>query len=82
MLKTILLCGIFHSVPCNSSAAIFCKPDVLLSTEQRAFEFSYTDKDEWNLSSFKAEWGYVATGWAYELQLTELHEATKSRKMN
>ena len=33
-------------------------------------------------SPFKPEWGYAATDWADELQLKELHEATKSRKLN
>ena len=45
--------------PFNSAAAIFCKPEVLRSVEQRAVEFSYKYKDDWNLSFFKAEWNFA-----------------------
>ena len=33
--------GLFHFIPLNDSAAVFCRPDLLLSLEKRAFEYSY-----------------------------------------
>ena len=39
--KSLLLKRTFHYIALNTSAAIFCKPDLLLSIERREFEFSY-----------------------------------------
>ena len=38
-------------------------------------------KENWNVSAFKKEWSYAPTDWAYEAQLTDLHESNKSRKL-
>ena len=77
----VLQKGHFHYIAFNSTAAIFCQPDVLIAAEPREFEFGYHYKENWNVSELKKEWSYAPTDWADEAQLIDLHESTKSRKL-
>ena len=80
--KALLAKQKFHYVPLNTFSAVFCQPDILLSTEKREFEYSYQYDSGWNISEIKPEWEYAPKDWADAPRLQQLYEATKARKID